>query len=140
MTPLPSVETSSAALHQEEAQRELLQLNTLDNESVAMYSRSNVNKYEKPILCFVYGGRGHKNDKCWDVVGYPKWHSKHGQNSNASGSRTKPQFQTNRWSSGSKQGGQNLLLKFKFPKPQTKILFLLSHHINFPNLPNCCLN
>ncbi|XP_074344593.1 uncharacterized protein LOC141683741 [Apium graveolens] len=109
MSPLPSVETASAALQQEEAQRELLQLSKLDNESVAMFTRSNIIKYDKPIMCTVCGGRGHKNDKCWDVVGYPKWHAKHGQGSSNNGVRVKPQFQNNRWSSGHNKSGVSKL-------------------------------
>lgn len=72
LSPLPSVEVASAALQQEEAQRELLNLNKLDPDSVAMFSKSNPVKYDKPIICSVCGGRGHKQDTCWDVVGYPK--------------------------------------------------------------------
>lgn len=108
MSPLPSVETTSSALQQEKAQWELLQINKLDNESFAMFSWSNTIKCYKTIMCSVCGGRGHKNDKYWDVVGYPEWHAQHGQNSNTSGPRVKPQFQTNRWATGSKQGGSKL--------------------------------
>ncbi|XP_074363639.1 uncharacterized protein LOC141704252 [Apium graveolens] len=97
-------EEASAALHQEEAQRELLQLNKLDNESVAIFTKSNVIKYDKPMICTVCGGRGHKNDKCWDVVGYVKWHAKHGQISSNNSVRVKPQFQTNKWPSGHNPG------------------------------------
>ncbi|XP_074362579.1 uncharacterized protein LOC141702872 [Apium graveolens] len=110
MSPLSSVETASAALQQEEAQRELLHLNKLDNESVALFSRSNIVKPEKVpvIVCTVCGGKGHKHDKCWNVIGYPKWHYKHGQNS-YSGPRVKSQPNVTRWTAGYKQGGAKLV-------------------------------
>lgn len=68
LDPLPSVETATAALQQKEAQREVLHLNKVDNDAVAMYSKA----MEKPLICHVCGKRGHKGDRCWFVVGFPK--------------------------------------------------------------------
>lgn len=101
LNPLPSVEIVSAALQQEEAQRELLQSSSLDTESVAMFSKSNVAKNDKVPVCSVCGGKGHKNDRCWYVIGYPKWHSKHGQTPPNPNTRFKSQANT-RWNTGNK--------------------------------------
>lgn len=57
VTPLPTVEVVSAALQQEEAQREMLQINKLDTESVAMFSKANVFKPDRNIVCTVWGGK-----------------------------------------------------------------------------------
>lgn len=59
LSPLPSVEVASAALQQEEAQRELLQLNKIDIESSAMYSKHNITRPDRNALCTECGGRGH---------------------------------------------------------------------------------
>lgn len=119
LTPLPSVEVASAALQQEEAQRELLNLNKLDPETVALFSKSNPVKFDKPLLCSVCGGRGHKSDTCWDVVGYPKWHSKHGQNNTPTGSRAKSTFQSNKQFSGSRQRNFKLAATAQMSPGQT---------------------
>ncbi|XP_074352394.1 uncharacterized protein LOC141691563 [Apium graveolens] len=103
VNPLPSVEIVSAALQQEEAQRELLQLNKLDVESVAMFSKMNVVKPDRNVVCTVCNGKGHRKDICWYVVGYPKWHSRYGQtpsNPTANSRIKSPQGQaTTSWTS-----------------------------------------
>ena len=107
MNPLPSVEVAAAAL-QQEAQRELLQLNKFDTDSLAMFSKQHAFKSDKNVMCSVCGGRGHKSDKCWKIIGYPKWHYKHGQTVAASMPRNKPSFQNNtpRWQQGAKPGAK----------------------------------
>lgn len=76
--PLPSVEVSCAALQQEESQRDVLQ-NVLssDNEYSAMYSRGPQQHIDKPVTCTNCGGKNHSNDKCWSIVGFPKWHHRY---------------------------------------------------------------
>ncbi|XP_074373583.1 uncharacterized protein LOC141713918 [Apium graveolens] len=88
--PLPSVESASSTLQQEEAQRELLSLNSDTSETTAIFSRANL---DKTIICTACGMKGHRGDKCWTVVGYPKWHPKNPQN--LSTSKTK-QFNNTR--------------------------------------------
>lgn len=75
MTPLPTVESASAVLQQEEAQREILNTTTVDNDVLAMYSKYNP---DKQITCSACGVKGHRGERCWTVIGYPKWHPKHG--------------------------------------------------------------
>lgn len=74
LSPLPTVETACAAMQQEESQKEILHHTTLgDNDAMAMFGKG---VKEKGLICTVCGRRGHTNDKCWGVVGYPKWYSK----------------------------------------------------------------
>ncbi|XP_074377467.1 uncharacterized protein LOC141718989 [Apium graveolens] len=77
--PLPNVETACAVIQQEESQRDVLA--PTDVEFSAMYSKGfGDNKAvgdNKPLICSACGGRGHYEDRCWTVVGYPKWHLKH---------------------------------------------------------------
>lgn len=77
ITPLPSVEMACASIQQEESQREVLKNPyTFDNEMSAMFTKSSLQN-DKPMLCSACGGRGHTHDKCWNVLGYPKWHYKY---------------------------------------------------------------
>ncbi|KAL2932685.1 Cysteate synthase [Bienertia sinuspersici] len=69
-TPLPSVEEACARFVQEEAQREVLKQERNEVETGAMMSK-------KTKGCDVCGLKGHTKDKCWKVVGYPRWHPKH---------------------------------------------------------------
>lgn len=72
---LPSVEMACAAIQQEESQRDTLHTHG-DEEISAMFSRGvNVNS-DKQVVCTVCKRKGHPADKCWSVVGYPKWYSK----------------------------------------------------------------
>lgn len=71
LTPLPTVETACAALEQEEAQRLMLNLSKPNQEVMDMYSRTN---QERQITCNVCGVKGHTSEKCWTVVGFPRWH------------------------------------------------------------------
>lgn len=66
LDPLPSVETVSAALQQEEAQREVLHLGKHDADLSAMYSRVQINRpLDRPaILCSACGVKGHRKEKC----------------------------------------------------------------------------
>lgn len=92
LNPLPSVEMACASIQQEESQRDVLK-NTIsyDTELSAMFSKSNVN-VDKPLSCSVCGGKGHTNDRCWNVIGYPKWHYK-----NPSYQPTRPSPATQKW-------------------------------------------
>lgn len=68
ITPLPSVEFTCNTLQQEESQRSILD----PVESLAMYSRG---RNDTPV-CGACGVKGHLREKCWTLVGYPKWHPK----------------------------------------------------------------
>ncbi|XP_074337720.1 uncharacterized protein LOC141674919 [Apium graveolens] len=103
-SPLPSVEIVSAALQQEESQHDLLQINRLDSDSIAMFSKATISRNDKPIICTVCGGKGHKADKSWHVVGYPKWHSRHGQTPPKLGAHNRVKSSTPRWNYGASFG------------------------------------
>lgn len=76
-SPLPSVEAACALLQQEESQRDVL--NSFANvESTALYSQRNVKD-----KCSICGYKWHPPEKCWEKVGYPTWHSKYKQQSQA---------------------------------------------------------
>lgn len=97
LNPLPSVEMASASIQQEESQRDLLK-NPLssDVDVSAMYSKTTSN-LGKPPTCGTCGGRGHTSDKCWNTVGYPKWHYKYKPPQQHPTSRPHPPTQP-RWS------------------------------------------
>ncbi|KAL2902329.1 Mediator of RNA polymerase II transcription subunit 17, partial [Bienertia sinuspersici] len=69
-SPLPSVEEACARFVQEEAQRELLKEDKSEIETGAMMGK-------KVEGCAVCGLKGHTKEKCWKVIGYPRWHPKH---------------------------------------------------------------
>lgn len=78
LNPLPSVEVAVAVLQQEEAQRSLLSSVLPDLELSAMYSKSvPASQPEKPLLCSACNVKGHSKERCWTVIGYPKWHPKY---------------------------------------------------------------
>ncbi|XP_074337483.1 uncharacterized protein LOC141674676 [Apium graveolens] len=91
LSPLPSIETASAALQQEEAHREVLNINKVDNDVMAMFSKFNPDKH---IVYNVCGVKGHKGEKCWTVIGYPKWHPRSNTPHNTSSSRPRYPNQT----------------------------------------------
>lgn len=101
LSPLPSVETASAALQQEEAQREVLNISKVDNDAMAMFSRFNPDKH---IICNVCRVKGHKGERCWTVIGYPQWHPRSNTVNNTSSSR--PRF-TNQTQNQSKWHSNN---------------------------------
>ncbi|KAL2932391.1 Retrovirus-related Pol polyprotein from transposon TNT 1-94 [Bienertia sinuspersici] len=74
-SPLPTVEMACAKLQQEEGQRETLGTGKDEGETSAMYSKSSGAKGEEGG-CSVCGGKTHTAEKCWRVIGYPKWHAK----------------------------------------------------------------
>lgn len=107
VTPLPSVESASATLQQEEAQRDILLGHKTDTEMVALYGKG---PSPKIYQCTVCGGKGHTNDRCWSVVGYPKWHVNYPGNQHPSQARSQPpsaQGARNRWKPNFRaQGGK----------------------------------
>lgn len=72
-TTLPSVETVCGILQQEEAQRKILKPHKEEAKVSAMYSKEG----NAGALCTACGSRGHPAEKCWRVIGYPKWHPQH---------------------------------------------------------------
>ncbi|XP_074341850.1 uncharacterized protein LOC141679244 [Apium graveolens] len=63
LSPLPSVEMASAAIQQEESQRDILKNPlTCDSDMSAMYSKTSFNP-RKPLVCGTCGGKGHSSDK-----------------------------------------------------------------------------
>lgn len=74
-TPLPTVEAATAIIQQEESQRDILAANKdIDHEELVMYSKV---QPPKIYTCSVCGAKGHTTDRCWTVIGYPKWHLKY---------------------------------------------------------------
>ena len=71
--PLPTVDIAYAAIQQEESQSDVLTQSEI--ELSAMYSQSHLDN--KVSSCHACGGKGHTSEKCWSVVGYPKWHHKY---------------------------------------------------------------
>ena len=108
LNPLPSVESASAIIQQEEAQRELSQSSkSASSDILAMYSKGTTTTSPKIFNCTTCGGKGHTSDRCWSVIGYPRWHPKH-PNYNpslASPRHTQPtsQFSKPRWTSNPRQ-------------------------------------
>ncbi|KAL8114462.1 hypothetical protein AgCh_021356 [Apium graveolens] len=75
LSPLPSVEVAYAVIQQEESLREVLtQGNVFDTDVMAMYSKGSCDKLP---VCSSCGKKGHSSDRCWIVIGYPKWHTKY---------------------------------------------------------------
>ncbi|KAL8098649.1 hypothetical protein AgCh_031420 [Apium graveolens] len=79
LDPLPSVEAACAAFEQEEAQKAVLNPSKPLLEIMAMNTKT---QYQRPT-CTACKGKGHTAEKCWTVVGYPKWHSRHNANASA---------------------------------------------------------
>ncbi|XP_074333896.1 uncharacterized protein LOC141671522 [Apium graveolens] len=78
--PLPSVEMACAVIQQEESQRDLLnQSVAFDGDVAAMYSKGNGDRFfgDRSLTCTACGYRGHSQERCWTVTGYPKWHHKY---------------------------------------------------------------
>lgn len=74
LTPLPSVDIAYASIQQEESQSDML----INNE--VELSAMNIRAYQdnkQHVLCNACGGRGHNGERCWSVVGYPRWHHKY---------------------------------------------------------------
>ena len=83
MTPLPSVEAACSYIQQEESQRELLEVNKLEVETTALYSRNE--KLKEAKICSDCGNKGHVSKKCWTIIGYPSWHPKGKRQANKKG-------------------------------------------------------
>ncbi|KAL2925885.1 Benzoyl-CoA reductase subunit D [Bienertia sinuspersici] len=74
-SPLLSVEEAYNMFLQEEAQKENLKADKGEGEPIALYSKGFGNKDgEHSLECTVCGGKKHFADKCWKVIGYPRWH------------------------------------------------------------------
>ena len=75
MCPLPTVEMACSVIQQEESQRENVK-NELGHEIAAMYTKTTSAHTHNTDKCSECGGKGHSKDNCWQLIGYPKWHSK----------------------------------------------------------------
>lgn len=73
ITPLPTMDFACSSLQQEESQRNILNPLKPSMESSAMYNKG----IGESVICSACGIKGHMRDKCWTVIGYPKWHSKY---------------------------------------------------------------
>ncbi|KAL2940477.1 Retrovirus-related Pol polyprotein from transposon TNT 1-94 [Bienertia sinuspersici] len=74
-SPLPSVEEACNMLLQEEAQKENLKAVKSEGDPVALYTKGgNARTNENEEGCNVCGGKKHTSERCWKVIGYPKWH------------------------------------------------------------------
>ncbi|XP_074323254.1 uncharacterized protein LOC141660189 [Apium graveolens] len=126
--PLPSVEMACAAIQQEESQRDILKPSlSFDNDMSAMLSKVTISP-DRNLLCSVCGGKGHTADKCWNVVGYPKWHYKYKPKPSLS---PKPSTQSPKWPNTkpnfSPKGAHNVSVS-RTPDNQTPHHTLLSAH------------
>ena len=76
MNPLPSVEVACSILQQEELQREVLEDDLFVHESLALYGKSlqTITSSRPKNRCSHCGNKGHVKDKCWHIIGYPRWH------------------------------------------------------------------
>jgi len=83
MNPLPSVESVCSMIQQEELQRQVLEDVQLQVESSVMMSKN------AEARCTVCGVKGHFKEKCWKVIGYPKWHPRGKKNSQRKGGTNK---------------------------------------------------
>lgn len=93
--PLPNIKAVCAFIQQEESQRNVLNGSLADVEYAAMYSKPNTDS--RPPVCSHCGGKGHFSDRCWTVIGYPKWHLKHKRpNVRSASAPISPRWNTNR--------------------------------------------
>ncbi|XP_074369748.1 uncharacterized protein LOC141711242 [Apium graveolens] len=79
LSPLPNVESVCAVIQQEESQQDVLKLMSASDLNIAaMYGKQigNSKQNEKFVSCEACGGSGHVKERCWSVIGYPKWHHK----------------------------------------------------------------
>jgi len=76
MSPLPSVESACSILQQEELQMEVLEEEKTVLEFSALYEKGHEVLLSKGSedRCGYGGNKGHSRDKCWKIIGYPKWH------------------------------------------------------------------
>lgn len=72
--PLPTLEVACSALEQEEAQRSMLNIGKTSSDLMAMNVKTNTQR--AAVTCNVCGVKGHISKKCWQVIGYPRWHPK----------------------------------------------------------------
>lgn len=96
MIPLPSVEEACAVIQQEESQRDILKNpHTYDTELSTMLAKARINADRSAFpACGVCGAKNHSSEKCWNVVGYPKWHYKYKSKAPAKGQP----ISTGKWS------------------------------------------
>ena len=103
-SPLPSVERACSVIQQEENQRDVLNVGQ-EMEMSAMFSKGASGQAERDFQCTACGSKGHTQEHCWSVKGFPKWHYKYGKKP-----FVKPN--PNRWNSNKAATGG----KPKYPK------------------------
>jgi len=76
MHPLPSVEIACSILQQEALQREVLEDDQFVHESSALYGKTHEVIFNPGAenKCSHCGNKGHVKEKCWQIIGYPRWH------------------------------------------------------------------
>lgn len=96
--PLSTIEATCYSFQQEESQREILQNALGFNIDIStMYSRGPQHQNEWPVMCTNCGGKNHPYDKCWSVVGFPRWHHRYRPPAQ------KNSTQQNKWNGGKPQ-------------------------------------
>ncbi|KAK1388886.1 hypothetical protein POM88_017064 [Heracleum sosnowskyi] len=73
LNPFPTIDIAYADVQQEESQS--IVLNHSEVELSTTFSKSHIDA--KVITCHACDGKGHTGEKCWSVVGYPRWHHKY---------------------------------------------------------------
>ena len=75
ITPLPIVDFICSSLRREESRRNLLNSMKGIMATSTMFSRGVV----ESMVCSACGIKGHKKDRCWTIISYPKKHIKYKQ-------------------------------------------------------------
>lgn len=72
-----------------------------------MFTKTALNT-DKSVTCGACGGKGHINDKYWNIIRYPKWHYKYKQPRGSVSSNQKGNSPTGNWHN-SRQNSRGLV-------------------------------